>query len=1031
MIKFLSYTLCTLCCFHCRAQSFPNFIFSHLTEKDGLSNNRVTSITQDSEGYMWFGTDNGLNRFDGYRVKRFFHQPSDKNSLINNQVMHIVPDKKNNLWASTTEGLSCFIKQQSSFINYHHINNDSFLLQTDHYNALIADDANSIWVAVSGGAYRFNEHETFKYISFNKKQNRTKTPVQILGLYVDPQKQCWAYAENNLYKLDNDKVAIDTFTTPAGFIVSFFEDRNGNYWVATFQNGLYSFNTSTGSFTHVSSITNTITIFSITEWKDNNNILWLALGGDNGLILYDPITQKSFQYTHDALNNASIAGTVVNALFVDKQNILWLATDRGVSYIEPSKQLFEQWRIPSVQTNNATENRGYMYSFFEDENGYLMTNWNYSGLYQFDTSGTFIKIMRTYYPKGPQELNNHTGQAFCIVKMKPNIYWFSTDAGLVEFNKQKQTYKLVRPSGGDVFTGFRNIISVNDSTWFIRTRNNGANGIYSFNPKQKKFIAHFASDIGCKSCLPQNLMALMITRKGEIFTSPRYNRLYRYDSRANNFVPAVIKNLSANTSTTFDCLAEDKTGNIWLGTANGLLVYDPILKKITLDYTSNKILGGVAILSICVDDDENVWMNTENGLYCLLKDKKSIYNFNTRDGLPNNSLEGFLTKGIHGYLYCGAENYIVKFNPQKLLKNRLSNIKTFFSEVEAENTILPFIAVGSDRKKITLPPGKNLFSVDFAVLNYDNPESNRYFYKLENATKEWKENENGHLTFYNLPSGNYVLHVQGADKYGNWFTGEDELLIEVKPHWWQTIWFSLLVIVVLTALAAIVTMRRFQQVKKSAQLKQKIAETEMIALRAQMNPHFIFNCLNSIDNLIQNNEKQKATIYLARFAKLIRAILENSKSNAIPCWKDLETLKLYLELEGLRWDKKISYMLNISPDILQGDYRVPPMIIQPYVENAIHHGLLNKEKGTGHLIINVKAEKNYIIYTIEDDGIGRKKAIEYKLLNKPTHQSMGLDITKERVNLFNHDNNGSVIIIDLYNERKEAVGTKVIVSLIN
>ena len=198
-----------------------------------------------------------------------------------------------------------------------------------------------------------------------------------------------------------------------------------------------------------------------------------------------------------------------------------------------------------------------------------------------------------------------------------------------------------------------------------------------------------------------------------------------------------------------------------------------------------------------------------------------------------------------------------------------------------------------------------------------------------------------------------------------------------------------------------------------------------------MNPHFIFNCLNSIDNLIQTNEKEKATTYLAKFAKLIRAILENSGTNSIACWKDLETLKLYLELEELRWGKKISYRLDIAPEIFRGDYKVPPMIIQPYVENAIHHGLLNKEHGVGELSIQVTAEKNHVIYIIEDNGIGRKKAMEYKLLNKPMHQSMGMDITKERVNLFDHNHNGNVAITDLYNENREAVGTRVVVSLVN
>ncbi|MGI8951006.1 MAG: ligand-binding sensor domain-containing protein [Chitinophagaceae bacterium] len=1019
-----------LCCFHCCAQSFPNLKFSHLTEKEGLSNNTVRSIAQDAQGFLWFGTDNGLNRFDGYRIKQFHHQPSDINSLAN-QVLNVEPDKKNNLWVSTEEGLSFFKRQKNEFINFKHKDDDTSSLKTDNNNALLTDEQNNEWVTTSAGLYRFNAQLHYTYIQLDAQSRfAKKTQLQIFGLYVDVQKKYWAYAQNYLFRLNKDKVAIDTFASPAGFIVTFYQDKKGNYWAGTFQNGLYRFNSTTGKFTQVSPVSKSITIFSIAEWRDKNNFSWLAIGADNGLILLDPVTQKSFQYMHDALNNFSVSGNEVYKVYTDKQNILWLATNKGVSYIEPSKQLIETWRIPAEQKNNYTEDAGYMYSFFEDDSSYLMTNWSHVGLYEFDKNGLLIKIIPTLYPQGSDSLRNSASQAFSIVKDKQKNYWFSVNAGLVQFNMQHHTYQLYQPPGNDLLAGFRNIAVLNDTAWFIRTRNNGGNGIYVFNPEQKKFTAHYYI-VCCKNCLPANLMAMIVTKKGEIFTTPRNNRLYQYDAKTNSFVASVINNLNANISSTFDCFAEDKQGNIWIGMANGLIQYNPLSKNIIHDFTTHPMLGGVAIQQICIDDDENIWMSTESGLYCLLHNRKNIFNFNAGDGLPNNSLLGFLTKGKDGNIYCGAEGYVIKFNPKKLLQNTSAGIKTFFSEAGTENKNIPFNISSDNNKKITLTPHQNIFSVDFAVLNFDNAESNRYYYKLDGAMKEWKENENGHLTFYNLPAGKYTLHVQGGNKYGERFAGEDELMIEVQPHWWQTTWFILLLVVVVVASTIMLIRRRFQQVKKAAELKQKIAETEMIALRAQMNPHFIFNCLSSIDNLIQTNEKEKATTYLARFAKLIRAILENSKTNSIPCWKDLETLKLYVELEELRWDKKISYQLNIAPEILQGDYKVPPMIIQPYVENAIHHGLLNKEYGSRQLLIDVKAENNCINYLIEDNGIGRKKAIEYKLLNKLNHQSMGLDITSKRINLFNQNNNGNITITDLYNENSEAAGTRVTISLIN
>lgn len=222
-----------------------------------------------------------------------------------------------------------------------------------------------------------------------------------------------------------------------------------------------------------------------------------------------------------------------------------------------------------------------------------------------------------------------------------------------------------------------------------------------------------------------------------------------------------------------------------------------------------------------------------------------------------------------------------------------------------------------------------------------------------------------------------------------------------------------------------------KEVKLIAEFNRRFSESELKALRAQMNPHFIFNSLNSIDNLIQTEQKERATTYLSKFARLIRAILENSKQEVIPCWKDLETLQLYLELENLRWDKKFTSEVNIDQKIIQGDYKVPPMLVQPYVENAIHHGLLNKAGNDRKLMISVKPENGYLKYVIEDNGVGREQAEVYNKLNRLSHQSMGMQITERRIHLFNQNENGSIKIIDLFNDDQSPAGTRVEISLNN
>ncbi|HEU5164963.1 MAG TPA: histidine kinase, partial [Chitinophagaceae bacterium] len=212
-------------------------------------------------------------------------------------------------------------------------------------------------------------------------------------------------------------------------------------------------------------------------------------------------------------------------------------------------------------------------------------------------------------------------------------------------------------------------------------------------------------------------------------------------------------------------------------------------------------------------------------------------------------------------------------------------------------------------------------------------------------------------------------------------------------------------------------------------LKRKAMELEMRALRAQMNPHFIFNCLSAIDNLIQTKQSDKATSYLARFAKLIRSVLDSSKNNLVPFQMDLETIQLYLEMEKFRCNDKFLYEINVEPALLHGDFKVPPLIVQPFLENAIHHGLLNKKENNRQLQLKINLCDEFIVYSILDNGIGREKAAEFKERNKPEHQSYGIAITRERIHL--HNQNGiddDLVITDL---EKEGVpsGTKAVVRI--
>ncbi len=212
-------------------------------------------------------------------------------------------------------------------------------------------------------------------------------------------------------------------------------------------------------------------------------------------------------------------------------------------------------------------------------------------------------------------------------------------------------------------------------------------------------------------------------------------------------------------------------------------------------------------------------------------------------------------------------------------------------------------------------------------------------------------------------------------------------------------------------------------------INEQLYKAKLEALQSQMNPHFIFNSLNAIDNLIQTNQKDKATTYLARFAKLIRNVLDSSKNEVVVFQKDYETLQLYLQMEQFRSNDRFTYQLLAEDELLNGDYKVLPLIVQPFVENAIHHGLLNKQTGERKLTISASLENDYIKYTVIDNGVGRAKAQQLNELNKPGHQSYGIEITSGRISLYNKNGKtNNITITDLF-ENNEPAGTKVAIRI--
>ena len=343
-------------------------------------------------------------------------------------------------------------------------------------------------------------------------------------------------------------------------------------------------------------------------------------------------------------------------------------------------------------------------------------------------------------------------------------------------------------------------------------------------------------------------------------------------------------------------------------------------------------------------------------------------------------------------------------------------------------------------KKIVVKHHQNSIIVFYDVIDFTDKKDIQFAWKMDGFTNGWVEmpkmNYDSSLVanMQDIKPGKYLLQLKVRIGREDWRKQIAEMIIIVKAPFWQTWWFWTGIAVALISLIYIVMKIRIRAVRRQERIRaaheKELLELEARALRAQMNPHFIFNCLNSIKSLIQQHEEEKSVTYLTTFSKLIRTLFHNADKKEISLYDEIETCKLYLQLESMRFDTNFSFSVNTDSTIDLKSFRVPALIIQPFIENAIWHGIIPTHKG-GHILLNVLKKNGSVEIVIDDNGIGRETSKNNKSANELRHHSKGVNLTQSRLELDNllRQRKANLQIIDKTDENKKATGTKVIITL--
>lgn len=940
--------------------------FINYNVKDGLPSSETYGIQQDSRGFIWILGDAGISRFDGYQFKNY----NTDNGLADNTNFGMFEDNKRRMWFRSLSGkLSYFYNDSFYTIPC----NDSLttLFKKIISNSFYVDSGDTIWIGTVSNFY-------VKIAPGWKKNNLQKIDVAH-GKYINhiAAKQ-FIIGGDNFRNIDihfHDRNKGSAYSIKTGIINE--NNSDFRFFSTRLPNG--NFVSSVGTFLFLTKSSEIIAraecptqIISIVQ--DNNNTLLVTTY--NGVYVFSSSDLK-FIKTLPFLDNKIVTGACI-----DNENEAWFTTEGHGLYCVPHRN-FRYYTTSTGLSDSKISAARVVDSVIYT--GHL------NGSISLLKSDTVINVQPEIKFKSTQMMRV-TGIASCddriiVTKVIGAVQIKGEKFHSIVSLQQTPFKTIIRSRANDfVFISYSHLLRLDPETYtatqIIKTPARTDN-IY-----ESSDHTFWISGVDGIYTVKDSILTYLGSK----------NKLLTY--RASQF-------------------CEDNNGVIWIATrGGGLLRYS---QGQVIQYKEEHGLAGNICRSLYYEN-EKIWIGTNKGLSCLsLADQKQQFsNYYANTGLLTNEV-----------------NAILKFNDQLLLvhNNGLTVFpkNNIYSSTVAPPVYIDQIHINGKQFKSNgvayLQHDQNHIAINFTGISFKDGGDVKYKYKLQGLDTNWIFTNYNTANYQGLQPGNYQFSVYAMNYAGIWSAKPAVFSFVIVPAWYQTWLFRISVGILFIVLSLLILKKYYSLVRKREEekfiLNQRVAQTELQALRAQMNPHFVFNAINSVQYFITHNDPQSSQKYLSKFAKLIRYVIENSKPASIPLQTEIDALTLYLELEALRFNNKFRHEIVVDKRINPLSIQIPSMIIQPYVENAIWHGIMHKF-GEGRIEIRFTIEETELRCTITDNGIGRAESARIKSGNPMRlHKSLGMNITKERLEIINQMNNTQLklVISDILNEKNEVEGT--------
>jgi ligand-binding sensor domain-containing protein/signal transduction histidine kinase len=797
--------------------------FEHLTSAPGLAQTRVAEIIQDDRGFLWFGTQQGIARYDGYNFRSFTHDPALSDSLSGNFIQSLFKDRNGAIWVGTDQSLDKYDPATESFVHFHLDEHDPTVLQ------ITEDEAGALWLATSKGLYRLNPgtRQVVHYVH-DPNDSASLSSDNVQSTSRERTGTFWVITSAGLDAFDRARGKVVLHVPLPGFDLTsycqsscrwFHEDRFGMFWIAG--DGIAALDLKTSQLTIYEGASSDFTgLLALLE--DDDGTMWF--GSADGLLKFDRPNSRFVRYRRSLTVPTSPAENHVIALFEDREKTIWVGLGATLpDHFARARPEFEQFQPLFDDPGNPGEDL--VGAIYEDRGGGLWISANATVSRTDRKTGKRVR----YHPGGP-------GQgASAIIEDSAGAIWFGAgDRGLSRLDKktgQITSYKHVPGDrlspGGDYIT--RILIDRAGVMWV-----NTLDGLNRFDPTAGRFTV-YKREPG----KPDPYYSVIQDRNGFLWLgSP--SGLVRFLPSTGSFTvfehnPADPRSLSSNTVST---IFEDGRGGLWVGTHAGLNKVDPKTMSFAAFYKKDGLAGNI-VSCILGDDRGDLWMSTNEGISSFNPRTGKFRNYSVEDGLPGNDLTGMgaCYRSSSGEMFFGGFAGAIAFYPDKLSDNPYIP-PVVFTDLQINHVSIG-IAPGSPLKRsitytgdLSLSPHQNFFSIEFATLSLRNPSTNRYRYRVEGLDGDWHEvgSQERTVNFTALPPGDYGLLVQGATSRGHWSEGT-KLHITVMPPWWNSWWFRVIYSILIILMVWSAYLYRLRQITHefNVRLEERVSERTRLA----------------------------------------------------------------------------------------------------------------------------------------------------------------------------------------------------------